>query len=69
VGEHQAFLDDAIDIRGPESHQAESVGADVGPPDIVTENHQNVRLRGGLLGRGLTGNDRGQARGTERHRE
>ena len=44
VGEAHAFTCDAVDVRGAVSHQAVRVGADVGVADVITPDHQDVRL-------------------------
>ena len=44
VDEHHAFAGDAVDVRRPVAHQAVRVGADVGKPDVVAEDDQDVRL-------------------------
>ncbi|MNL26341.1 hypothetical protein D3C87_1478610 [compost metagenome] len=44
VGEHHAFLGQAVDIGRLVAHEAVAVAADVGDADVVTKNNQNVRL-------------------------
>ena len=44
VGEHHAFLGDAVDVRRLVAHHAERVGADVGLADVVAEDDEDVRL-------------------------
>src|SRR5215475_3704984 len=44
VGEHYAFLRDAIDVRRPVTHQAVRIGADVGLPDVIAPDDDDVRL-------------------------
>ena len=43
VGEHHAFLGDAVDVRRAITHQSEGIGRDVRLTDIVAPDHQNVR--------------------------
>jgi len=54
VGEHRAFVTDAIDVRRAVTHDAAVVYARIEPADVVAHDHQDVRLasrrrRGGLL--------------------
>ena len=44
VGEHGAFLADAVDIGGPVAHLAEVVSADVPVADVVAPQNQDVRF-------------------------
>ena len=44
VGEHHAFLRDAVDVGRLVAHQAVRIGADVGLPDVVTPDDDDVRL-------------------------
>jgi hypothetical protein len=54
VGEPGAFLGDAVDVARPVAHQAVAVAAEVGDPDVVAPDHQDVRTVGhvALLERG-----------------
>jgi hypothetical protein len=49
VGEHHAFLGEAVDIRRLVPHQPEVVGTDVGLADVVAPDDDDV----GLVGIGL----------------
>ena len=53
VGENRTLSADAINVRRPVTHDAEVVGADVEPADVVGHDHKNVwlasRWSGGLL--------------------
>src|ERR1700752_5251998 len=54
VGEHHAFLGDAVDVRRLVANQSVRVDADVGLADVVAEDHEDVRFCSGgsrLLGR------------------
>ncbi len=44
VGEHRAFLGDAIDVGRAISHDAVVVRADIEPADVVAPDDENVRL-------------------------
>ncbi len=44
VLEFDAFLGDAVDVRGLVAHQAIGVGADVGDADVVAPDDEDVRL-------------------------
>ena len=44
VDEHHAFLGDPVDVRRLVAHQAVRIGADVGKPDVVAEDDEDVRL-------------------------
>lgn len=70
IGEHHAFIGEAVDVRRPVAHHAERIGADVRLTDIVAEDNQNVGFRGVLReGRaGRHGNRRGQHRSGKRQR-
>ena len=49
VGEHHAFVGDAIDIGGLIPRHPVAVDAEVGGPDIVGHDHEDIRfLRLGL---------------------
>ena len=43
VGEHHAFLGDAVDVGRAVAHEAQRIGADVGEADIVAEDDEDVR--------------------------
>ena len=49
IGEDRAFFGDTVNIGRAIAHHAHVVGRDIGPADIIAENHQNIRpaLRGG----------------------
>src|SRR4030095_7799576 len=56
VGEQGAFLGNAVDVRGLVTHHALVGGTDVPVADVVTPQHENVRLlRGGLRHRRAAG--------------
>src|SRR5438045_79618 len=42
VGKHYAFLGDAIDVRRAVTHYAHRVGADVGLPDVIAKDDEDV---------------------------
>jgi hypothetical protein len=44
VGEHHAFPRDPVDVRRAVAHQAMRVAGEVGDADVVTPDHQDVRL-------------------------
>jgi hypothetical protein len=44
VGEPHALVGDPVDVRGAVAHQAVAVAAQVGDPDVVSPDHQDVRL-------------------------
>ena len=44
IGEDRAFFGDAVNIGRAIAHHAHVVGRDIGPADIIAENHQNIRL-------------------------
>src|SRR5262249_45311580 len=48
VGEHRAFLGDAVDVGRPIAHHASVVGADVPVADVVAEDDEDVRFSGCL---------------------
>jgi hypothetical protein len=52
VGEHHAFICDAVDIGRLESHQAARVGADVGLANVIAPDDDNVGFAS-RRGRGL----------------
>lgn len=63
VGEHHAFLGDAVDIRGLVADDAEPVGADIGLADVVPEDDEDVGPgRRGLLGFGRCGSEADDSR-------
>ena len=45
VGEQRPFLGDAVDVGRLVTHDAEAVGADVVPADVVAPDDQDVGLR------------------------
>src|SRR4029077_1186248 len=47
VSEHHTFLCDAVDVRRLVSHQAKRVGADIGLPNVIPENNEDVRFLSG----------------------
>src|SRR5262249_40022067 len=47
VGEHPAFLRNAVDVRRPVPHDTVVVGADIEPADVIAPDDEDV----GLLGR------------------
>ena len=44
VGEQHAFLRQTVDVRRPVPHQPLAVAAQVADPDVVSPDHQDVRL-------------------------
>lgn len=44
VGEHRAFMREAVNVRCTISHESMVVGADVEPANIVSPDNQNVRF-------------------------
>ena len=44
VSENNSFAGDAIDIGRLIPHQAVTVGTDVGNPDVIAPDDENVRL-------------------------
>ena len=44
VGEHRAFIRDAVDVRRLVAHQSSGVGADLWDADVVAEDHEDVRF-------------------------
>ena len=38
---------DTVDIRGLVANHAHGIGADIGLPDVIAEDHQDIRLLGG----------------------
>src|ERR1700719_3636824 len=42
VGENHSLLRDAIDVGRPIAHHTHRIGADIGLPDVITENDENV---------------------------
>ena len=47
VGEQRAFLGDAVDVGRAVAHDAQIVGADIEPADVVGHDHEDVRLAAG----------------------
>ena len=67
VGEHHAFAGDAVDVGGSIAHQAERVGTDIGLPDVVTVDDEDVGpcwLLLGLRGRWAEQRSAGDANGS-----
>ncbi|MNP14737.1 hypothetical protein D3C76_1070710 [compost metagenome] len=62
IGEHHAFLGDAVDVRCLVADDALAVGADVGLANIVAEDHQDVWLLRGMCQRNAHGHARGQGK-------
>src|SRR5208282_5095419 len=46
IGEHHAFLSDAVDVGRVIAHEAVRVAAEVQDADVVAPNHEDVRLVG-----------------------
>ena len=70
VGEHHAFLGDAVDVRRLVAHQPAGIGADVGLADVVAEDDEDVRLRRArLLGQCRRPRERRKACCNERRSE
>ena len=46
VGEAHPLVGDAVDVRRAVAHQAVAVAAQVGDPDVVAPDHQDVRVLG-----------------------
>jgi hypothetical protein len=45
IGEHHAFLGNAIDVRGAVAHQPHRISAHIGEADIVAEDDEYIGLR------------------------
>jgi hypothetical protein len=52
VGKANALVGDPVDVGRPVAHDAIAVGADVGNPDVVTPEDEDVRAIGRAGGRG-----------------
>jgi hypothetical protein len=44
--ESNSLFADTVDIRRFEAHQPVAIGADVGDADVVTKDHEDIRLAG-----------------------
>jgi hypothetical protein len=51
VGEDHTLATDAIDVRRAVAHQTHRIGADIRQPDIIAEDHEDVRLAAATCGR------------------